>query len=361
MRILHIVSSISPETGGPAEAIRMLIHYAPPGVVSEVATLDDPSASFIPSLPFPIHALGTRRHSWHSPRLTRWLRQNRDRFDGIIVHGLWEYTGLAVRRTIAGRKPYVVFPHGMLDPYFKHAFPLKHLKKWLYWVIAEFWVLRSAYRVLFTTALERDLARQSFSLAKWQPTVCALGAELPPHDPTISIPAFFDRCPDVEGHRFLLYLGRIDRKKGCDLLLEAFRSLRDLDPKLHLVMAGPDSTGWRNDLKAFTERARIADRVHWPGMLKDEVKWGAFAAAEAFILPSHQENFGIAVVEALACARPVLISNQINISADLAADGCAFVQPDTLEGTKNLLRDWMLLSDEDRQAMSDQKTTRKRP
>jgi len=341
MRILHIVGTISPEAGGPTEAIRMLVKYAPEGYTSELATLDDPSAPFLATLPFPVHALGSGKKSWHSSRLTQWLRTNRDRFDGVMVHGLWEYTGLAVRRTIAGHIPYVVFPHGMLDPYFKHAFPAKHAKKWIFWLLAQYWVLRSAFRVLFTTAVERDLAKQSFWLHRWTPMVVGLGAEPPAQNPHHSIPAFHQRCPAVEGHKFLLFLGRIDRKKGCDLLLEAFAAVSALDPTLHLVMAGPDATNWAEDLKKIAANAGIADRVHWPGMLKDEFKWGAFAACEAFILPSHQENFGIAVVEALACSRPVLISNQINIAPDVLADGCALVEPDTLEGTKRLLQNWI--------------------
>ena len=66
----------------------------------------------------------------------------------VVVNGLWQYCGYAAWRTLAGNTPYVVFTHGMLDPYFKHAFPLKHIKKWLYWVPAEYRVLRDAYRVL---------------------------------------------------------------------------------------------------------------------------------------------------------------------------------------------------------------------
>jgi glycosyltransferase involved in cell wall biosynthesis len=176
MRVLHIVGTISPAAGGPTEVIRMLIRYAPQGYENELVTLDDPAAPFLraangdPVLPFPVHPLGAAKKSWYSPKLIPWLRANRDRFDGIIVHGLWEFTGLGIRLA-HGRVPYVVFPHGMLDPYFKRRFPSKHLKKWLYWLPAEYWVLRGAERVLFTTNVERDLARQSFwAASRRQPT-----------------------------------------------------------------------------------------------------------------------------------------------------------------------------------------------
>jgi len=346
MRILHIVSNMSPEAGGPQEAVRMLIQHAPQGYSSEVVTLDDPTSPFLAALPFHVHALGSRHKNWSSPKLVPWLRSNRERFDGIMLHGLWESTGLAVLRAIAGHKPYVVFSHGMLDPYFKRAFPAKHLKKWVYWLFAEYWILRRAFRVLFTTDVERDLAQRSFWLHRWRPMVVALGTEPAPYPPSVSVPAFLERCPQLQGCRFLLFLGRIDRKKGCDLLAS--------DPGLHLVMAGPDPGNWRHELQLAAERAGIAARVHWPGMLKDEAKWGAFAACEAFVLPSHQENFGIAVVEALTCGRPVLVSTPINIAPDLSADGCALVEPDTLEGTIRLLERWLALSPEARAAMGQQ-------
>jgi glycosyltransferase involved in cell wall biosynthesis len=352
MRILHIIGSISPEAGGTTEAVRMLIRYTPPGYTNEIATLDEPTAPYLGALTVPVHALGTG--GWYSAKLVSWLKANRDRFDGVMVHGLWGYNGLAARRAFSGHKPYVVFAHGMLDPYFKRAFPAKHLKKWVYWLFVEFWVLRNAFRVLFTTAVERDLARQSFWLSQWKPMVVALGAEPPPYAPGSSLPAFFALCPEVKGHRFLLFLGRIDRKKGCDLLIDAFAALRDRDPDLHLVMAGPDASDWSLELQAAAARGGIADRVHWPGMLSGEAKWGALEGCEAFILPSHQENFGIAVAEALACGRPVLLSNQINIAPDVAADGCALVEPDTLEGTQNLLTRWFELSPPEREAMNTQ-------
>ena len=358
MRILHIVGSINPAAGGPTEAIRMIIGYRPPGYEAEVVSLDSPDAAFVKDFPFQVHALGNRKKSWYSPRLVPWLAANRDRFDGVIVHGLWEFTGLAALLTLPGHRPYMVFTHGMLDPYFKRRYILKHIKKWLYWIPVQYWVLRAADRVLFTTELERDLATQSFWLWHWKPMVVSYGAD--PQLPEIEqlIPAFLETCPELQGdttgNRYLLFLGRIDPKKGCDLLLQAFASIAGEHPDLHIIMAGPAAWRWREQLQKITDDAGISDRVHWPGMLRGDAKWGAFAACEAFVLPSHQENFGIAVAEALACGRPVLISNQVNIFPEIVADGCGFAEPDTLEGTISLLQRWLALTPAEREAMGRQ-------
>lgn len=336
----------------------MIIRYRPPGYDAEVVTLDSPDASFLKDFPFEIHALGAPKKRWYSPKLIPWLKANRDRFDGVLVHGLWEFTGLATLLAVYGHRPYMVFTHGMLDPYFKRRFPLKHVKKWLYWVSAQYWVLRAADRVLFTTNIERDLATQSFCLWHWNPMVVSYGAD--PQRPELEkfLPAFYARCPKLPtaetGHRFLLFLGRIDPKKGCDLLLESFAAVAGNHPNLHLVMAGPGGSHWREKLQAIADYAGVGDRVHWPGMLLDGAKWGAFASCDAFVLPSHQENFGIAVAEALACGRPVLISDQVNIAPEIAADGCGLVEPDTLVGTTRLLERWLALNTDQRETMGQQ-------
>lgn len=352
MRILHIVGTVSPAAGGPTEVIKMLIRYAPPGYASELATLDDPAAPFLRDLPFPVHAFGSSRKRWFRPALLQWLRKNCARFDGVIVHGLWEFTGLAALLAAAKVPGYVVFTHGMLDPYFKLAFPAKHAKKWFYWLPAEYWVLRRARRVLFTTAAERELAAKSFWLHHWTPMVVPIGSEPAPGDAQSLLKAFHSKCPEVAGRRFLLFLGRINEKKGCDLLVHAFAKLSTLHPDLDLVMAGPDPGGWRQRLEVLAADCNAAHRIHWPGMLLGDAKWGAFAACEAFVLPSHQENFGVAVVEALASRRPVLLTHPVNISKDLAADGCALVEPDTQEGVTRLLTRWLALAPEQKGEMA---------
>jgi glycosyltransferase involved in cell wall biosynthesis len=356
MRILQVIGTIDPKAGGPTDSVRALVRYLPEGYESEIVSLDDPSEAFLGDLPCVVHALGKpvgglKAGLGYNGRLAGWLAENRDRFDGVMVNGLWQYCGYATWRAMRGRKPYVVFSHGMLDPYFKRTFRLKHMKKWVYWLLAEYWVLRGAYRVLFTTTEEAALAEESFWLHRWQGMVIPFGANRPPGDGEALREVYFGAYPEMRGRRFLLFLGRIHRKKGCDMLIRAFiRSAAD-DAGLHLLMAGPDQQGWSASLQKMVAEAGLTARVHWPGMLNGDVKWGAIFASEAFVLPSHQENFGIAVAEAMACGKSVLLADKVNIAAGIAARGAGLMETDTQEGTDSLLRRWITMPAAGREQM----------
>ena len=118
-----------------------------------------------------------------------------------------------------------------------------------------------------------------------------------------------------------------------------------------MVIAGPDEEGLEPELTSLATAGGAGERVHFPGMLRGDAKWGAFYAAEAFALPSHQENFGVAVAEALACGTPVLISNKVNIWREIAADGVGLVEEDDLAGTARLLARWRALTVAERAEM----------
>ena len=350
MKFLHLISSVDPSGGGPIEGTRRL-HEAlvELGHSGEFATVDAPGATFIDGFPAQVHALGPSAGRFgYSAKFLPWLSAHANQFDAVIVNGLWQYAGFATRRALArSSKPYFVFTHGMLDPWFKRQYPLKHLKKWLYWPWGEYRVLRDATAVLFTCEEERLLARESFWLYRSSEVVVSYGTSRPPQDEQRLASVFLSAFPALRGKRLLLFLGRIHEKKGCDLLVEAFARRCSGATDLHLIMAGPDQEGWASSLQQMAQRLGVADRISWPGMLSGDLKWGAFYASDAFCLPSHQENFGIAVVEALGCGRPVLISNKVNIWREIDADHAGFVETDTLDGTIALLDRWLASSAQD--------------
>ena len=370
--LLHIISSLDPRGGGPAEVIRQLgpVLERDHGWTSRVVTLDAPDAPWLPDFPIETVALGPARSGYrYAPKLVPWLRAHAAEAAAVIVHGLWQYPGFGTWRALRGTAiPYFVYPHGMLDPWFKRTYPLKHLKKWLYWPWAEFRVLRDARAVLFTCEQERRLARQSFALYGCHERLAPLGIAAPEGDPEAQREAFLAAYPALRGTRLLLFLGRVHEKKGCDLLIRAFAETLRQSPisdhqspasaPLHVVIAGPCADpAYLASLQALATKELFAFQfplsafpISFLPMLTGDLKWGALRAAEAFVLPSHQENFGIAVVEALASGTPVLISDQVNIWREIEADGAGMVEPDDLAGTVRMLKRWLALPVEERPA-----------
>ena len=354
MHILHVIGSLSPADGGPPEAVRQLAEiYAECRDPLEILCQDPPDAPWLKDFPCPVHALGQRWLGRYglSPRLWRWLHHNASRFDGIVMNGLWIFPDIAVHSAARrARVPYLVFAHGALSPWFEQ-FRLKHIKKTIYWPL-QYAVLRDARSVLFTSAIERDQATHSFRPHRWNANVIPYGINEPKADPAGQIQAFYAQMPMLRDRRFLLFLSRLHVVKACDLIIDAFARVAGEFPDVDLVMAGPDQVGWKAALQQQCTQAGIAHRVHWPGMFAGDVKWGALRAADALLLPSHTENFGVVIVESLAAGRPVLISNKVNISPDIGACGAGLVDDDTSDGIERLLRRWLELPAAERDAMA---------
>lgn len=367
MRILRSIHSANPAIGGPIESVKqssaVLLER---GHAVEIVSLDSSADPWIAEFPLRVHAVGSGRGGYgYAPGFVSWISKHRCGYDAVIVQGIWQYSSFGVWRALHGTDtPYFVFPHGMLDPWFNRTYPLKHLKKLLYWPWAEYRVLRDAAAVLFTSEEERRLARKSFALYRCNEQVVNYGTAAPAVDLDLARAEFLNAFPLFRGKRLLLFLGRLHEKKGCDLLIEAFTSVRRSAPvqteQLHLVIAGP----CRDEayLAHLKQLAGSNAAVTFTGMLTGNVKWGAFAAADAFVLPSHQENFGIAVVEAMACGTPVLVSREVNIWREIIADGAGLADDDNSAGTARLLDWWFSLEkpEADRMRAAARESFRKR-
>jgi glycosyltransferase involved in cell wall biosynthesis len=404
---------MNPSYGGPCQGIRNSIPKLEElGVYNEVVTLDDPADILDPSDSFPIHTLGPAKSPWsYSERLVPWLLENLHRFDVVIIHGLWLYHGYAVMRAMRrlestavvlranGQSPLIpriyVMPHGMMDPYFQRdpSRRLKAVRNWIYWKFIESKIVNDSYGVLFTCEEELRLARETFLPYRPQRECnVSYGITEPPSETEAMAEAFSNSCHVLGDRPYLLFLSRIHQKKGVDLLIRAYAALANTEvgsggyggamsgksdhqsdgevrPFPSLVIAGPLDSAYALEMQrlagelmpdAPSPPAAVLSQATDPlfptivftGMLKGDAKWGAFHGCEAFILPSHQENFGIAIVEALACAKPVLISNKINIWREIEIAGGGLVSPDTAEGTCDLLSRWLSLSATDRTTMS---------
>ena len=353
MNILQLIHSSAPTGGGPIESVLQSARALRPlGHEVELVCLDDPDGPWLADLGVTVHALGPARPGYrYAPRLAPWLRRELPRFDAAIVNGIWLYPSFAARRAcLAAGVPYFVYTHGMLDPALRRVFPGKHAKKWLLWKLVESRVLRDARAVLFTCEEERRLAAQSFRPFQCRGEIVPYCVGEPPGDGATQARVFLDRYPELRDRRRLLFLSRIHPKKGGDLLVRAFASAAALDERLCLVMAGPDD-GAQPALARDARERGVAERILWTGMLTGDMKWGAFHSAEAFVLPSHQENFGIAVVEALACGVPVLTSRRVNIWREIEADGAGWAAEDTQKETDSMLARWICEPEPARLAM----------
>jgi glycosyltransferase involved in cell wall biosynthesis len=363
MNMLHVIRTLDPAWGGPVEGVKNIVAKAGAlGHSAEITCLDAPQSPWLENVDLHVNAIGPASLGkfGYCRRLDSWLIENARRFDVIAANGIWMYFSAAVRRAaMRAGVPYFVFTHGALDPWFKRTYPLKHVKKQIYWSIVEHKVLRDAAAVLFTTADEQALSHRAFWPYRCNPKVIGYGIEDPflskmrSNEPPEAHPSLRRLVPELGERKFLLFLARIHEKKGIDLLLQAIARNGDSYRDRAFVIAGPGHDAYVAELKSMAVQLGLKNQVIWTGPLYRELKWAAMREAEAYVLPSHQENFGISVAEALACGLPVLITIKVNIWREIVEDGAGLAENDDVSGIGRLLEKWSELQDTQKVSMRD--------
>jgi glycosyltransferase involved in cell wall biosynthesis len=352
MKILRVISSVNPQAGGPINGLinssNVLVEK---GHFIDVLTLDDPSASWVPNFEFNLNSFKSQLGNLkYSSAFAEWLEANVSKYDVVIIHGIWQYHSYASSKACFRHNvPYVIFTHGMLDPWFNEVAKLKAIKKNIYWKLFESFAINNANAVLFTSKEEKSLASGSFLPYRPVEKVVAYGSPVPIIDVESAKKSFYESAPQLRQKNFVLFLSRIHTKKGIDLLIDAMGKVTN---DFILAIAGPGDVDLIRKLKLQIQERDLGCRVEWLGMLQGEQKWGAFYAADAFILPSHQENFGIVVAEALSTSTPVLITNKVNIWREIEAAGAGLVENDDVEGITKLLNQWFKLTAEEKRDMA---------
>jgi glycosyltransferase involved in cell wall biosynthesis len=329
--------------GGLAMSLRQLSPEK-----NAILTLDAPGDPCFSDVKAPVFALGPAKGKFGiAPGVMGWIEAHLHEFDAAVIHGLWQYHGAAFLLAKKPSKfPYFVMPHGMLDPWFWKAYPLKGLKKLLYWAAIERWLFKGARGVFFTADGELRKAQWLSAVCPGLQKVVPFGIVPPTVDPEAAKAQFFTSHPAFRECKTILFLSRIHPKKGVHWLVEAWKQLEAdgaIPQEWVLLVAGPHAESEAAYFEVLKENA-MGSRVVFLDHLGGLEKWGAFSVAEAFILPSQQENFGFAVVEALYMGTPVLISQAIDIADRIAAEGAGFVAPASLEGTREVLRHFFALS-----------------
>lgn len=308
MRILHVIPSVAERSGGPATAIvpmcRALMQQ---GIeVLLLSTTDGLSEvnvneyKGVPAIFFPPQLGASFKYS---RPLASWLSSNIRNFDLAHIHAVFNHSSIAAAR--ACRKagvPYIIRPLGTLDPW---SMTQKSVRKRLFWKISGKAMLREAAAVHYTSEVEK-LSTEGH-LALNHGNVVALGIDANTTN------------GQVRGEPYVLVLSRLHPKKGLDVLIDAFLSLIE-NGKLadwRLIIAGDGPPDYVSKLKAAASSQ--PDRIVFTGWLDDDRKHALLGGASLLALPSHQENFGLCVMEALSHSVPVLVSPNVNLAAEIVS------------------------------------------
>jgi glycosyltransferase involved in cell wall biosynthesis len=342
-KVLHVIPALAPRYGGPSAAVvgmcRVLIAGGVPTLIAStdadgrgrltVSTGQIESYAGVPAIFFP--RVASESFKWSAP-LEAWLRERVADFDIVHIHAVFSHSSLAAGRACrAAGVPYIVRPLGTLDPW-----SLNHhrLRKQLLFRFGVRSLLSGAAVVHYTSNEERRLAE---SVLPWLPpgAVVPLGIE----------DELFIRGtgPAAARASSVLVLSRIDVKKGIDLLIRAFHeaSADDRCRSWTLDIAGNGDSAYVAQLRRLAEAGPARSRIVFHGWVQGEQRTALFRRASVFALPSHQENFGIAIVEAMANGVPVVVSPGVNLAADIHAHGAGWVVTRDLAAWRDALRSAM--------------------
>ncbi len=274
-----------------------------------------------------------------SPNVRNWCRANLRRFNGVILHGLWSATNWTLsRECIAVGIPYIVFPHGMLDIWSVRGQGwLKWYKKAVYWHLRERQVVSGSRAVFFTMQRELDNARKTFHLPEIQPLIVSpfgVSSHVDNSDvkPSVSVDQGSER-------KIALFLGRVHPKKRPDILIEAWAKA-EVPRDWRLVIAGPGESEYLAKLANLARQFRIENAVQFVGPVSGADKSYLFQRASWFLLPSEQENFGVAVLEAVSNGCALAISDQVYFADELPAG--SEILPVRLEAWTCFMRERMI-------------------
>ncbi len=338
MNILHIISSLSARTGGPAKAVLEVSQ-----ALSEqqqkitIFSTEDRFRQFKGIDEFQRQGIEIRLFEsfgryCYAPLLRNELERRINTFDVVHIHGLWTYpTWAASQVSFKHRIPYVIRPCGMLDRY---CLSHHEIRKKIYYECVEHQNLKRAAAIHFTSEAERERSLYPVDV----PTaILPLGINLNDY---ILPPSgrFKKRYPQLKDKRIILFLGRVNFKKGLDLLIQAFNEIVQKIPSAHCVIAGPDDEGYGKKLRNLIEQKKVQGHITFVDFVDEKDKLELLGDSEIFCLPSRQENFGIAMIEAMAAGLPVVISDQVNLSHEIKLAGAGLITSlDSKELTSVLL------------------------
>lgn len=309
LRVLHILPTRDASYGGPVAVVdEYARELAKQGIAADV---------------FPDEGARPWRRLFYFPGVSplKRLIDTINSYDVVHIHGLWYAASALAARTARARKvPYVITPHGMLD---RWSLRRGWLRKKIYYLLVERRNLDCAASVHMFNAGEYEASKEA--LGNVRPFILPNGVDVSVRGDPADGRDFVSMYPRVAGKTLLLFLGRINYKKGLDILIPAFRRATILNPELHLLIAGPDD-GYLGRLNALLDEHKVGDRVTLTGLVSGEQKRRILAAAHMFVLTSYQEGDSVALKEAMAAGLPAIISPACNFP-EAEEHGCGVIVP----------------------------------
>ena len=282
------------------------------------------------------------RSGWNfSFDLINSLRKRIEQFDVIHISEVWSYSAaFASYYSLKFKKPYIVSPRGSLYPY---TFKKKIWKKLPYYHLVAKKILKRALLIQYVTEDEEDQSH-SFLKLKNKAVVIPSGIDFSEFSMLPEKSELQNKFPFLKGKKIILFLSRINWIKGLDILLDSFKEIAKTRNDLHLLVAGEDlGDGYKEVVKGWVKEGGIEDMVTFTGLLKGKDKIMAYAGSDIFVLPSYSENFGMVVIEAMACGVPVVISDKVGLSKNVKNYDAGVVvnnkTEDLVKALKTLLND----------------------
>lgn len=359
MRVLHVIPSLDSHDGGPTvAAMHMASCGAAQGFEVSMATTLDPAEATERQISF---SQPVRMDSWtcyYFPRQSRfykfsselyhWLRRSCARFDLVHIHAVFSFAPIAACRAAkrAG-VPYVVCPHGLLNEW---GMSRRRRLKNISFRLIERPLLNAAAGLHFTSQAEQREAGPLHLTAR--PFIVPLGIETSTFAQPPNRSVFEERYPVAKNRLLVLFLSRIDPKKGIEVLLQAWEKVIQRHPNALLVLAGSGESGYTATLQAMAERLGLGDQVLWTGFLGPEDKLIALGAADLFVLPSKSESFGIALLEAMAAGVPCVSTPGVALSEEAADVGAVQLAANEIGSVASVIAD-LLGSPEKRSCLAE--------
>lgn len=347
MKVLVVIPAVGLEYGGPSKSVLDLVKWCGREAGGEIridivttnangsTNLDVKLNVWIEEESYRIKYFAFTPVSDYklSAGLTKWLFAHVGDYDVVHTNAIFSYPVVAAWATCRLRRvPYIITPHGMLEPW---ALKHKGWKKRLHYPLIEKSMLDAAAAVQALNAVEVADVK---TLGVKSRVVCVPnGVDPDGFAMPFEAGGFYKEYPHLRERKIILFLARVDPKKGLDLLAPAFADVLNQFSDAHLVIAGPDNVGFLSTAQNYFEQSGCASAVTFTGMLKGEMKHAALAAANVYVLPSYSEGFSMAILEAMAAGLPCVITKNCNFPEAAAAHAALTVETDAGEIAKALI------------------------